>query len=314
VIDAWMWAREFKAEDGRRDGIVESVRWIEGYERIAERAADVPETRLVYVADREADIAALMARARDLGTPADWLLRSQHNRALPDGDKLWASVLATEPLGEIRFNLPARKGQKARPVHQQVRAKRVRIRVGRDDTIEASCVIAREIDPPVGVKALEWRLLTNREAPDFEAAVQLIDWYRARWEIELFFHVLKNGCKVEALQLSTFERLERALMLFMVVSWRIARLMRLGRTCPDLEAELLFERDEWEAAFILNKRRPPKAAPPLNEVVRLVAALGGFLGRKCDGEPGVKTIWIGLQRVMEYAAGRQFERELENDE
>jgi len=314
VIDAWMWAREFKAEAGRRDGIVESVRWIEGYERIAERAADVPETRLVYVADREADIAALMARARDLGTPADWLLRSQHNRALPDGDKLWASVLATEPLGEIRFNLPARKGQKARPVHQQVRAKRVRIRVGRDDTIEASCVIAREIDPPVGVKALEWRLLTNREAPDFEAAVQLIDWYRARWEIELFFHVLKNGCKVEALQLSTFERLERALMLFMVVSWRIARLMRLGRTCPDLEAELLFERDEWEAAFILNKRRPPKAAPPLNEVVRLVAALGGFLGRKCDGEPGVKTIWIGLQRVMEYAAGRQFERELENDE
>lgn len=314
VIDAWMWAREFKAEDGRRDGIVESVRWIEGYERIAERAADVPETRLVYVADREADIAALMARARDLGTPADWLLRSQHNRALPDGDKLWASVLATEPLGEIRFNLPARKGQKARPVHQQVRAKRVRIRVGRDDTIEASCVIVREIDPPVGVKALEWRLLTNREAPDFEAAVQLIDWYRARWEIELFFHVLKNGCKVEALQLSTFERLERALMLFMVVSWRIARLMRLGRTCPDLEAELLFERDEWEAAFILNKRRPPKAAPPLNEVVRLVAALGGFLGRKCDGEPGVKTIWIGLQRVMEYAAGRQFERELENDE
>lgn len=314
VIDAWMWAREFKAEDGRRDGIVESVRWIEGYERIAERAADLPETRLVYVADREADIAALMARARDLGTPADWLLRSQHNRALPDGDKLWASVLATEPLGEIRFNLPARKGQKARPVHQQVRAKRVRIRVGRDDTIEASCVIAREIDPPVGVKALEWRLLTNREAPDFEAAVQLIDWYRARWEIELFFHVLKNGCKVEALQLSTFERLERALMLFMVVSWRIARLMRLGRTCPDLEAELLFERDEWEAAFILNKRRPPKAAPPLNEVVRLVATLGGFLGRKCDGEPGVKTIWIGLQRVMEYAAARQFERELENDE
>lgn len=314
VIDAWMWAREFKAEDGRRDGIVESVRWIEGYERIAERAADLPETRLVYVADREADIAALMARARDLGTPADWLLRSQHNRALPDGDKLWASVLATEPLGDIRFNLPARKGQKARPVHQQVRAKRVRIRVGRDDTIEASCVIAREIDPPAGVKALEWRLLTNREVPDFEAAVQLIDWYRARWEIELFFHVLKNGCKVEALQLSTFERLERALMLFMVVSWRIARLMRLGRTCPDLEAELLFERDEWEAAFILNKRRPPKAAPPLNEVVRLVATLGGFLGRKCDGEPGVKTIWIGLQRVMEYAAGRQFERELENDE
>lgn len=94
-------------------------------------------------------------------------------------------------------------------------------------------------------------------------------------------------------------------MLFMVVAWRIARLMRLGCTCPDLEAELLFERDEWGTAFLLNRRRPPNAPPPLNEVVRLVATLGGFLGRKCDGEPGVKTIWIGLQRVMEYAAGVQ---------
>ena len=313
VIDAWMWAREFKDEHGQRGGVVESVRWIEGYERVAECAAQLPTTRVVYVADREADIAALMVRARDLGHPADWLLRSKHNRALPGGDKLWSKVLATDALGEIHFTLPARKGHKARPVRQQVWATRLEVKAGRQDTIEATCVIAREIAPPTGTKPLEWRLITNREAPDFEAAVQLIDWYRARWEIELFFHVLKNGCKVEALQLSSVERLERALMLFMVVAWRIARLMRLGRTCPELEAELLFERDEWQAAFILNKRRPPKTPPPLNEVVRLVARLGGFLGRKGDGEPGVKSIWIGLQRVMEYAAGRQFERELEND-
>lgn len=73
------------------------------------------------------------------------------------------------------------------------------------------------------------------------------------------------------------------------VAAHIARLMRLGRTCADLEAELLFERDEWAAAFILNKRRPPKTAPPLNEVVHLVAKHGGFLERKTDGEPGVKS-------------------------
>ena len=312
VIDAWMWARDFKDEKGQRGGLLESVRWIEGYERVAEQAAELPTTRVVYVADREADIAALMVRARDLGHPADWLLRSRHNRALPGGDKLWSQVLSTAPLGDIQFTLPARKGQPARPVRQHMATRR-QIQVGHKDTIEATCVIAREIDPPAGVKPLEWRLITNRVAPDFEAAVALIDWYRARWEIELFFHVLKNGCKVEALQLSTAKRLERALMLFMVVAWRITRLMRLGRTCPALEAELLFERDEWQAAFILNKRRPPKTPPTLNEVVRLVARLGGFLGRKGDGEPGVKSIWIGLQRVMEYVAGRQFERELEND-
>jgi hypothetical protein len=129
---------------------------------------------------------------------------------------------------------------------------------------------------------------------------------------QLFFHVLKNGCRVEALQLASMARLERALALFMVVAWRIARLMRLGRTCPDLDAELLFERDEWRAAFILNKKKPPKSSPRLNEVVRLVAMLGGFLARKGDGEPGVKTIWQGLQRVTDFAAGLRYARELDD--
>lgn len=308
VLDAWMWAREPKGPDGTRGGINESVRWIEGYERIAEQAAALPATRLVYVADREADILALMGRAHALGCPADWLLRAQHNRALPEGDKLWARVAGGEVLGEIRFTLPSRQGHKARPVRQQVRAARVKLRAGAGKTLEVTCVIAREIEAPAGVTPIEWRLLTNREAATFEAASELIDWYRARWEIELFFHVFKNGCKVEALQLATMARLERALTLFMVVAWRIARLMRLGRAGPELEAELVFERDEWEAAFILNKRRPPKTPPALNEVLRLVATLGGFLGRKGDGEPGVKTIWLGLQRVMDFAAGLKYAR------
>ncbi len=105
-------------------------------------------------------------------------------------------------------------------------------------------------------------------------------------------------------------QLERALALFILVAWCIARLMRLGRTCPDLDAELLFESDEWRAAFILNRQKPPRTSPRLNEVVRLVSMLGGFLARKGDGEPGVKTIWQGLQRVMDFAAGLKYAREL----
>ncbi|AKK24938.1 hypothetical protein MB84_29645 (plasmid) [Pandoraea oxalativorans] len=87
--------------------------------------------------------------------------------------------------------------------------------------------------------------------------------------------------------------------------------MRLGRTCPDLDAALLFEADEWKAAFILNKKAPPDKLPRLNEVVRLVARLGGFLARNGDGEPGVKTIWLGMQRVVDFAAGIRYARELE---
>jgi hypothetical protein len=296
IVDAWMWAREKKDKFGIRGGPKESLRWSEGYERIAEMAATLPDTRLVYVADREADLVPLMLRAQELGTPADWLVRAQHNRCLPEGEKLWQHTGAGEPVGEISFAMAARHGVKARTVRQQLWVRKVELPAGKGKTVSATCIIAREIDAPVGAKPIEWRLLTNREAGTQAAAVELIDWYRARWEIEILFNVLKNACKVEALQLGSIEQLERALALFMVVAWRIAHLMRLGRTCPDLDADLFFDPDEIQAAYLLRDKVPP-AKPRLNEVLRQIACLGGFLARKGDGEPGVKTIWLGLKDV-----------------
>ena len=309
VLDAWMWARQPKEDGDKRAGIKESTRWIEGYTRLAELSSSLPDTRLVYVADRESDIVELMRTARDLGEPVDWLVRSQHNRALPDGDTLWSAVMAHKPVGELRFTMPSRHGQKARDVHQHIRIKSVTLADGRGGELPTHSVIATEVGAPAGVKPVEWRLLTNRPIKDFQDAVQLIDWYRARWEIEMFFNVLKNGCKVEALQLASMEKLERALAIYLIVAWRIARLMRLGRSSPDLDAERLFEPEEWQAAYLLQKKPVPKKPPRLNEVVRLVAMLGGFLGRKGDGEPGVKTIWQGLQRVADFAQGLRWARQ-----
>jgi hypothetical protein len=309
VLDAWMWAREPKDANGQRPGIKESTRWIEGYERVAELAAEVPDTRLVYVADRESDMIELMARAGELDTPADWLLRAQHDRALPNGEKLWQTVTSGEEIGGISFTLPARDGQKARVVRQQLWARVVDLPHGKNQTIRATCVVAKEIDPPAGSTPVEWRLLTNRTAETLAEVAELIDWYRARWEIEILFHILKNGCRIESLQLRTIDGLQRAIALYLIVSWRIAMLMRFGRTCPDLPADLFFDQDEWHAAYLLNKKKPPADPPTLNQVLRLVAMLGGFLARKGDGEPGVKTIWIGLQRVMDCVVGLQFMRE-----
>lgn len=307
VIDAWMWARNPDDENAPK----ESTRWIEGYERVAEMAAEFPETRLVYVADREGDMVELPLRAQSLGTPADWLVRAKHNRCLPGGEKLWSHTTSGEALGTISFLMASREGVKARTVRQTVWARTVQIPAGKSATITVTCIVAREIGAPAGAKPVEWRLLTNRAAPTLEDAIELIDWYRARWEIEIFFHIVKNGCRVEALQLSTVARLERALALFMVVAWRIAHLMRTGRTCPDLDASLFFDPDEIRGAYLLTKKKPPANRPPcLNEVLRLVATLGGFLARKGDGEPGVKTIWLGLQRVMD-AATTQSLREQE---
>jgi len=311
VLDAWMWARETRDKDGSRPGVKESVRWVEGYERLAEMAAELPGTRLVYLADREADLMELMRRAHSLGTPVDWLVRSRHNRTLSGADKLWSSVVQSEPLGEIRFVMASRQGQRAREVLQQVWAQTLQLPDGKGGFVQASCIVAKETAPALGDKPVEWRLLTNLPVQSLEQAARMIDWYRSRWEIELFFHVLKNGCRIEALQLSSIEKIERALVLYMIVAWRIARLMRLGRTCPDLNAQLMFEPDEWKAAYILNRQKLPDMPPTLNEVLRLVARLGGFLARKGDGEPGVKTIWLGMQRILDFAAGIRFSRELQ---
>jgi hypothetical protein len=313
VLDAWMWAREPKNADGERPGICESVRWREGYERVAEYAEAHPDTRWVYVADREADILELMQRAHALGNPADWLIRAKHNRKLgQDEAKLWEQVGQAKSLGEIQFYLPPRPGRQGREVAQQLRSLRVRLADGDGGTFEVTALLAREINPPTGEKAVAWRLLTNRLAPTLDVAAELIDWYRCRWEIELFFNILKNGCKVEALQLSAMPRLELALAFYMITAWRIGYLMRLGRTCPEMDGETVFEREEWQAAWLVARKPLPDKPPALNEVIRVIAGFGGFLGRKGDGEPGAKTLWIGLQRVMDFAIGIRSMREIQS--
>ena len=150
--------------------------------------------------------------------------------------------------------------------------------------------------------------MTPRPARVQRAAARRPRRREARHDAGALFNVLRNGCRVEALQLASLEKIERALTLFMVVSWRIARLMRLGRTCPDLPASLVFDADEIHAAHVPTNKPMPKQMPSLNEMVRRIAMLGGFLARKGDGEPGVKTIWIGLQRVTDFVAGVRFMR------
>jgi hypothetical protein len=160
-----------------------------------------------------------------------------------------------------------------------VGARRVELKAGKGKIVEATCIVAREYGAQASTKPIEWRLLTNRVATTVVEVAELIDWYRARWEIEMLFNVFKTGCKVEELQLGTIERIERALALYLVVAWRIAYLVRMGRTCPDLDASLFFDPDEIHGAYLLNKLRPPPT-PTLNEVVRMIARVGGFLGPK----------------------------------
>jgi hypothetical protein len=105
---------------------------------------------------------------------------------LPQGKKLWAQVRATDVLGELRFVLPPTKQRKSRPVRKHLRAKRLSLYDQHGGQLQVTCLIATEINAPAGETPIEWRLLTNREVNDFAAGAELVDWYRARWEIELF--------------------------------------------------------------------------------------------------------------------------------
>lgn len=307
VLDAWMWSRKPKGEAD----IVESLRWTEGYGRVAELAASLPGTRLVYMGDREADLRELIDLAAEAGHAADYLVRARHDRALEDGGKLRAEVERQEPLGEVEFRLPPAPGRKGRTVTQTVRVARVGLARRGGKTREVTAILAREESPPPGEKPVEWLLLTNEKVETLDEACLRVAWYRKRWLVEIFFRILKSGCRVEALQLAARERLERALALYLVIAWRILHLVTLGRDCPGLPCEVAFSAEEWRAAWLVAKRRPPPdAPPPLGEMVRIVAGFGGFLGRKGDGHPGPKALWEGLLKLMAYVEAFQAAREV----
>jgi hypothetical protein len=197
VLDAWLWARDRETfGDDKRHWPIEakgSRRWLEGFERGAELAATLPDTRLVYVADRECDSHEFMVRA-GRWPGVDWLIRATHNRCLAEGDKLWDRLAEGAILGEVTFTLPARPGQPSRPVVLTVRAERVTLPPKGGKPVTVTARRAREESSPAGVDPLDWRL-------------------GSRWSIEVFFRIFKTGCRVEALQLSTLERLEPALAL-----------------------------------------------------------------------------------------------------
>ena len=179
------------------------------------------------------------------------------------------------------------------------------------EPIMVTVVHALEENPPDGSEALDWLLLTNRLVGSFEEASTILSWYVCRWQIEIYFRVLKVGCGIESLQLGSFDRLQTAIALYLIVAWRIQYLISLGREHPDLPCDTLFDTKEWHAAWIVSKRTPPPSKPPkLQDMIRLVAGLGGFLGRKGDGDPGSKTLWIGLDMVRHFAMALEAQAEM----
>jgi hypothetical protein len=322
LLDMHSWAREPGSLGQEKDPSrpleeKESVRWVDGFARVNELAEQLTETRLTYIADREGDLYDLFVEAPCPEHSADWLVRVQHQeRLLTDGRKLRAVIDAAPVLTEITFERPAAQGRSARTVHQQIKVVRVTLKApSRPDRtlpdVTVTALLASEAQPPAGEEPLAWLLLTNLAVDTPEEAIEKLTWYLCRWQIEVYFKILKSGCRVEQLQLEKRQRLEPALAFYMIIAWRVLFLTMLGRECPEMPCDSVFADEEWQAVYLVTQRKPPPEQPPsLDTMVRMVATLGGFLNRKADGFPGPKTLWIGLQRIPDFVLALEAQRSI----
>ncbi len=165
-----------------------------------------------------------------------------------------------------------------------------------------NAVLATEPNPPKGEKPVEWLLLTSLPLSKTEEILNIIKWYSCRWQVEIFFKVLKSGRKIEELQLEKPDRLKPCLALYMIIAWRILFITTISRHEPDLPCDMLFDDFEWKAVWVMfHQKPPPKVAPGLEKLVKIIASFGGYTNRKSDRPPGPQMIWLGLQRMRDFA-------------
>lgn len=285
----------------------ESSKWLIALKETVQRAP--AGVSVVTVADRESDLLEFLTHAKELR--AKYLIRARTDRKLvpedSEGCARMLEALGDAPaLGTMTVKVPGNGSRKERSASIEVRIAEVTIKPpqrrgahakasGSSEPVTVTLVGATEQSPPAGSAAISWVLLTNLPVKDFKSAKEKVQWYGKRWGIEIWHKVLKSGCKVEDCMLEEAERLKRYLTLFSVIGVRLMHVAYLARAEPDLAATAVFSQEEVEALHIrVTQALPPAGpAPTLREVVRMLGKLGGHLGRKGDGEPGVTVLWRG---------------------
>lgn len=335
LLTQQVWARD-PAKKGqavnRRDRAAEdkeSYRWRD-HARAAREALPA-DMNVVHVADREGDIYDWLAAPRPASTHL--LIRvAQANRIVvhgPDGaeGKLAEVVHARVPLGTYEVEVPRGDGRPSRRAVLTLRVAAVQVQPPKNakgrahlPAVSAWVVEAIEENPPQGQKPLCWRLVTTEPITILDEAIRAVKEYVCRWLIERFHYVLKQGCTVEQLQLETAERLANAVAVYSQVAVRLLRLTYLARVEPETPASEEFKPDEIR---VLECSRPQRTkgdqwrVRTIQDAVRMVAGMGGHLGRKGDGPPGAKVLWRGLRslhdRVLGYQAAQSQYKDVRNE-
>jgi hypothetical protein len=286
----------------------ESFTWILGLRDCMEIAKQMPETKVISVMDREADFFELFDEHRQ-NRCVDLLVRAQYNRCTSGDLKLFDAVKQSEVRGQFRIHVK-RQSARSKKSKQKPRPKRdermaeVSLRYMPIELsppnyhkdkgpIPIEIIHVVEDNPPEGVERIEWYLLTTVKIQCVEDAKECLRWYCLRWRIEDWHRVLKSGCRIEDAAHKTAERLKRSIAVNLVIAWRIMLMTLLGRETPELPAEILFS--DLEIEVLKAYARKNRIDPPdqLGDAVRLVARLGGYLGRRSDAPPGHQLMWQG---------------------
>lgn len=298
----------------------ESQRWAVAVEQIGPPPAD---TRYIFMADREADIWETLGRCQD--NQWDFIVRANQPRALAEqAGSVFEAVSASPVVAKFNLKLRSRpqratrdkktgkakrvrKAHGSRTVELEVRTCTVRLRApwrpgGPTEARTVNLVEAKEVNAAAGDDPIHWVLLTSWACGTESEAMRVVKAYTRRWLIEEYHKALKTGTGIQDSQLARAQRIEALLAILAVVAVRLLNRKLLATTRPDEAVEI----DELgpETLLILEATfGRPEAGWTNRLLLRCIARLGGFIGRKSDGEPGWMTIWRGWQRLLPMVQG-----------
>jgi Transposase DNA-binding/Transposase Tn5 dimerisation domain len=309
--------KETRAQRRKRDR--ESQVWGRVIEAIG---PPPPDAQFVHVMDRGSDDFEVFCRAQR--QRCDWVARLKTlHRSVLDSQGVERTVEEvldqTESSCCYSLHLRARPGQSARTARLEVTYARITMLVPRQPAaslkalnpqpIEGWVVQVREVGAPQGVEPLHWVLFTSLAVESAEAAIEIVEYYEARWTIEEFHKALKTGCNIEHRQLKTGDRLAPLIGLMSVVAIRLLWLKSVARAEPDRPTEQIVPKRYIHLLERCRKLAPGSLAK-VRDFFRTLAKLGGFLGRKGDGEPGWLTIWRGWEKLYGMIRGAELMAEL----
>jgi hypothetical protein len=130
-----------------------------------------------------------------------------------------------------------------------------------------------------------------------------VGWYAKRWLVEEYHKSLKTGCRMEKRQLRSAAGIKRLLGFLGIVAVRVLQLREVSRNTPEVPA---IEAVPELMVKLVAGRLEISESMSFGEFWRNVARVGGFIGRKSDGDPGWQTLWKGWLRVLEMYWAAQF--------